>query len=116
MQKSNSEGAELWNHITNAKEGPKRFRDTLYHTRVFPPDRIDGREMLRRLSLLEYNPWLIMKKIHFTSEDSFWAHEEMCPDWFWTNHGFASFDERYPEKTGKPMYSKVLDTDDSSIY
>ena len=116
IQKSSSDMAKLCNKITNADNGPKRFKETLLDTRVIPPNRIDCREILRRLDLLEYDPWKIMYKINFTSDDMFWAHEEMVPEWFWTNHHLASYHPRYTEVTGKPMYSQVVPVDDTSIY
>lgn len=54
-QKAFCEEAEDWNVSTNAKLGSEIFRDTLYHTRVFPPNRVDAREMLRRLNLFDYD-------------------------------------------------------------
>lgn len=116
IQKTNSQHAEDWNYITNADRGPEQFKDTLLHTRVIPPDRIDCREILRRLGLHEYDPWKIMKISHFITDDLFWASEDMDPDWFWTHHFLASYHPKYPEKTGKPMYSIVVEIDDTSIY
>lgn len=54
--KSNSHAAQLWNTITNADKGPERFKETLLDTRVMSPNRIDCREILRRVGLLEYDP------------------------------------------------------------
>lgn len=116
VQKSNSDMADLWNRITNADKEPSRFRETLLDTRVVPPDRIDLREILKLLGLFEYDPWKIMYKTNFTSDDMFWAREEMDPNWFWYNHPLASWHSRYTEVTGKPMYSQVVPVDDFSIY
>lgn len=51
IQKSNSDMAKLWNKITNADKGHKRFRETLLDTRVIDINRIDCREILRRMVL-----------------------------------------------------------------
>lgn len=116
IQKSNSDAAKRWLYITNADKEPSRFRETLLDTRVIPRNRIDCREILRRMGLLEYDPWKIMRQIHFTSDDMFWGHEEMCPEWFWTNHPLASEHPRFTEVTGRPMYCQVFPADDTSIY
>lgn len=116
IQKSNSKWAKMWNDITNADKGPNRFKETLLDTRVMSADRLDCREILKRMGLLEYDPWKIMKQIYFTSDDFFWAHEDMIPEWFWTDHYLASYHEDYTKKTGKPMYSQVMPVDDFSIY
>lgn len=114
--KSESFGAKLWADKTNALRGDDWFKDFLENERVFPPNRVDAREMLRRAGMLEYNPWEIMKYGHFISADLFWAHKDMTPEWFWTNHPLASIHPRYTEVTGKPMYSTVVEVDQTTIY
>lgn len=57
-----------------------------------------------------------MTQIYFTSDDLFWGHKEMVPEWFWENHYLASEDPRYPEMTGEPMYSQVIPVDPFTIY
>lgn len=116
IQKSDSDSARLWNQITNADKGPKRFKETLLDTRVMDRNRIDVREILKRMGLFEYDPWKIMTQIHFTSDDLFWGHKDMVPEWFWTNHPLASWHPKYEKVTGKPMYSQVIPVDDFSIY
>ena len=116
ISKSNSNNAKRWIKITNADKGPERFKETLLDTRVMSPDRIDCREILRRMSLYEYDPWKIMTQIHFTTDDMFWGHKDMVPDWFWYNHPLASWHPNYTKITGKPMYSQVLEMDDTTIY
>lgn len=115
-QKTFTPAAETWNIATNAKLSSKIFRDTLYHTRVFPPNRVDAREMLRRLNLFDYDPWQIMLKSHFIAQDFCWAHEEYCPEWFWTNHYKAAWHPDYVKVTGKEPYVAILDLDEGSIY
>lgn len=100
----------------NTDKGVSKFRDTLYSTRVFPKERIDAHEILKRLGLYEYDPWKILKLGHMISDDCIWMSDKMEPEWFWYNHPLASFVPGYTEKTGKPMYSQVIETDDTDIY
>jgi hypothetical protein len=104
---------KLWLKITNADKSPSRFRETLYDTRVFPENRINCRELLHELGLLEYDPWVIMRMNRFMSDDMFWAHKDMVPDWFWKNHYLASEHPDYTQKTGKPMHSQVIAEDNT---
>lgn len=112
----NDKDAEFFNFRTNALKGSDRFRDTLYSTRIFPPDRIDGRRILQALGMFEYNQWEIFKKSQLISDDTIWMSKDLDGDWFWYNHPFASNFEEYTEKTGKPMYSIVGDVDQDSMY
>lgn len=107
--KSDSKGAKMWVFLTNADTD--RFKETLYDTRVFPPERVNARELLHQIGLIEYDPWEIMKRIHFVSDDFFWAHKEMKPELFWTKHPLASYHKDYEKVTGLPMYSDVPDAD-----
>lgn len=100
----------------NTDKGVSKFRDTLYSTRVFPKERVDAHEILKRLGLYEYDPWKILKLGHMISDDCIWMSDKMEPEWFWYNHPLASFVPGYTEKTGKPMYSQVIETDDTDIY
>lgn len=116
IKKSNSPMANEWVRITNADKGDDRFKETITDTRCMSPDRIDCREILKRLGLLEFNAWEIMKKINFTSEDLFWGSKEMNPKWFWENHYLASYHPNYTRVTGKQMFSQVIPVDEFSIY
>lgn len=116
IQKSKSNNAKRWLLITNADKGPDRFKETLLDNRVMSPDRIDCREILRLMGLNTYDPWKIMSQINFTADDMFWGHKEMVPEWFWYNHPLASWHPRYTEVTGKPMYTQVLEMDNTTIY
>lgn len=116
IKKLESPETDMWVYKTNADRGGTWFKDTLLSDRVMSPDRIDCREILRRLGLMEYNPWVIMRNTHFISEDFFWTHKNMVPEWFWTNHPMASYHPRYTEVTGKPMYSTVVEVDQTTIY
>lgn len=108
--------AKLVIDILNADKDSDWFRDTLYSTRVFPKERVDAHEILKRLGLYEYDPWKILKLGHMISDDCIWMSDKMEPEWFWYNHPLASFVPGYTEKTGKPMYSQVIETDDTDIY
>ena len=112
----NDEDADFFNYKTNALESPERFRETLYDDRIFPPDRIDARQILQALGLFEYNPWEIFKLTQMISGDTIWMSKDLNGEWFWYNHPFASNFEEYTKRTGKPMYSIVGDVDQSSIY
>jgi hypothetical protein len=111
--KSDTPMQKTWLKITNADKSPERFRETLYDTRVFPKERINAREILHELGMLEYDPWVILRKGRFISDDLFWAHKDMVPEWFWKNHYLASEHPDYTKKTGKPMYSIVIPEDTS---
>jgi hypothetical protein len=114
IPKSDTAMQKLWIKITNADKTPERFRETLYDTRVFPPNRIDAKEILHELGLLEYDPWIIMRMNRFMSDDFFWAHKDMVPEWFWKNHYLAPEHSEYTKKTGKPMHS-ILEPEDTTF-
>jgi hypothetical protein len=99
--KSDTENQRKWFFRTNADKGRDRFRETLYDTRVFPENRVDARELLRELGLLEYNRWEIFKKSRMISDDMFWISRKMEPEWFWDFHYLAPWYPGYTEKTGR---------------
>lgn len=107
IQKDFGEDGEYVNYKLNADLSPARLRETLYDDRIFPENRVNARELLRHIGLLEYNQWEIFKISRLISDDTIWMSDKMEPEWFWSHHPFASFMPNYTEKTGKPMYSIV---------
>lgn len=83
---------ELKNHSPMAIEGYKClnadkdaewFKETLFD-RVFPPDRIDARELLNAIGLLEYDAWEIIKYVQLSScNDLIWMTKGTDPEEFY---------------------------------
>lgn len=111
-----SEHGEFVNYKLNANLGSERLRETLYDDRIFPENRVDAHEILKRLGMLTYNPWEIFKISRLISDDTIWMSDKMEPEWFWFNHPVASWVPGYTEKTGKPMYTPVKEVSNDDIY
>lgn len=84
---------ELKNHSEKAIEGYKLlnadkdqdwFKETLFD-RVFPPNRIDARELLNAIGLLEYDAWEIIKYVQLSNcNDLIWMTKGDDPEEFYT--------------------------------
>lgn len=83
-----------------AFDTPLTFKEVIYGERIFPPERVNARELLHQMGMLEYNPWEILKFNHMTSNDFFWMHDELKPEMFWTHHPLAILHWDYEKITG----------------
>lgn len=64
-------------------------RETIFD-RVFPPNRVNARELLRKIGLIEHDAWEIIKYVHLvTSDDQVWMDKVKDPSGWYKYHPFS---------------------------
>lgn len=87
--KGNSNYTRFAMRRLNADRDKEWFKETLFN-RIFPRDRVDGREILRDLGLRVYDEWEIIKKCKlFSIKDCIWMSKEFNPSDFFNWHPYA---------------------------
>lgn len=75
----------------NANEDSDVLKETLFD-RIFPPNRVNARELLDEMGLAEYDPWEIIKLNHLQNcNDMIWMSKGTNPDEFWKIHMIATY-------------------------
>lgn len=70
----------------NADKDAEWFKETLFD-RIFPPERVDARELLNGIGLKEYDAWEILKFVNLCScNDLIWMSKGTNPEEFYTTH------------------------------
>lgn len=91
---------EAYEHL-NADKDQNWFRETILD-RVFPPNRVNARELLRAIGLLEYDAWEIVKYVQLVScNDLIWMTKGSDPNEFYTVHTFGGLIKESEEKRKK---------------
>lgn len=99
--KNRSEKAMEAYHNLNADKDQKWFRDTIFD-RVFPPNRVNARELLRVIGLLEYDAWEIVKYVQLVScNDLIWMTKNNDPEEFYKVHTLGGLIKEKEEKRRK---------------
>lgn len=98
--KGNSDKAyEIYKYLNGDKD-KDWLRETIFD-RVFPPERVDARQLLAEMGLPKYDAWEIVKKCRLTSvNDLVWMTKGTDPMEFYDVHilGDICREEDFPDK------------------
>lgn len=99
--KNHSEKAIEGYECLNADKDQNWFKETIFD-RVFPPNRVDARELLRAIGLLEYDAWEIVKYVQLVScNDLIWMTKGNDPNEFYRVHTLGGLIKEKEEKRKK---------------
>lgn len=72
--------------VLHTNDSQSWFRESILD-RVFPPNRVNVNELLRKLGMHEYNSWEIVKRAHLASaNDTIWMDKVKDPEGFYKYH------------------------------
>lgn len=74
----------------NLDKDTKWCRETILE-RVFPPNRVNARELLNAIGLIDYDAWEIVKYVHLvsTTGDMLWMDKVKDPSGWYKYHMFS---------------------------
>lgn len=65
------------------------FKESIFD-RVVPPNRVNIKEILRKLGMVEYDAWEIVKRAHLcTCDDAIWMSKEKDPNGWYKYNVFS---------------------------